>query len=73
MKPDDYDKILSSNITQKYKIAEPSVTQEIDNEFGKLASELNIQERIDNTAQKPAFVTLKDHNDNFRNRIQKPG
>ena len=37
----------------------------------KIAAQLDLDDRIDITAQKQAFITLKDHKDNFPNRDRK--
>ena len=65
--PENYDKVLTNNITQKYKLADTKVTDEIEEEFNAIAETLDISERIDTTTNRPAFITLKDHKDNFKN------
>ena len=65
MTPTVYDKLLTENITSKYKLADDDIVSEISHEFNDIAQELNISERIENTAQKQAFVTIKDHKHNF--------
>ena len=59
--------LLTNNVTQKNKIADKTTTHEIDQEFDKITSSLNIGDRIDSTERKPAFITLKDQKDNFKN------
>ena len=65
MEPNEYEKLLKDNITQKYKIASPDTLGEINNEFNIIADALEISERIENTTPKSAFLTLKDHKENF--------
>jgi hypothetical protein len=67
MDHDKYKKLLTDNITQKYKTANPSTVDDINNDFDVIADALNISERINKTATKQAFVTLKDHKENFQN------
>ena len=64
---DDYEELLSNNITQKYKVAKPKVLEDIDRGFDTITRKLNISERVDKSTEKPAFVTLKDHKNNFNN------
>lgn len=61
----DYNKLLTENITQKYKLADPGVVTEIDAEFNSITEKLNISERIDKTSERQAFITLKDHKESF--------
>lgn len=65
MESGDYNKLLNENITQTYKAAKPDVIRDINNNFDKITEELNISDRISETVKKPAFVTIKDHKDNF--------
>ena len=67
MTPDSYDKLLLDNITQKYKTAEQKLTNEINSELNSIADTLDISDRIDPTANKPVFLTLKDRKENFKN------
>ena len=66
----EYNKLLKENITQKYELADDKTVNEIETEFNEIASALNISDRIDQTAKKAAFVTLKDHTENFDSRPQ---
>ena len=61
----DYTKLLNEDITQKYKIAEQKTVNDITIEFHTTAERLNVSDRINNTTPKPAFITLKDHKENF--------
>ena len=64
----EYNKLLKDNITQKYELADDKTVQDIETEFNEIASTLNISDRINQTAKKAAFVTLKDHKENFESR-----
>jgi hypothetical protein len=66
----NYDKLLTENITQKYKAANPSTVKDIDTEFDIIAENLDISDRINKTAEKHAFITLKDHKDNFEHNTK---
>lgn len=68
MTPDDYMKLLKSNITQTYKKSNWKTVNEINSEAKTLANHLNLDDRIESTAEKDCYITLKDHKPNFNNR-----
>ena len=70
MSPHDYEKLLNENITNKYKTAPNAVINDIAEECESIAEQLDISDRVDCTTTKPAFVTLKDHKENFRSKPQ---
>ncbi len=63
-----YDKLLKQNITKSYKKAQPSTVQAIHNENKHIATKLGIEDRVEATANRDAFITLKDHKPNFTNK-----
>ena len=67
MEKDQYEKLLRENITKNYKIAKKDAYNKINDEAKEIASDLNIEDRMETIAKKQAFVTLKDHKDNFQN------
>ena len=68
MDKDVYNKLLGENITKSYKKADEQHLHEINSECSQISTELNIAYRIEITAEKQAYITLKDHKDNFVNR-----
>ena len=62
---DNYQKLLRDNITKKYKIADTSVVDSINNELVDIAAKLDIEDRISPMNKQPAFISIKDHKDNF--------
>ena len=68
MTSDSYRKILNENITKSYKTTSKTVRQGIDREAKKIASGLEIADRVEIYAEKEAFITLKDHKEDFRTR-----
>ena len=70
MKVDDYEKLLKENITQKYKQVCGSVINDIQKEFKEVATELNIEDRISGQSKNKAFITIKDHKENFEARTK---
>ena len=60
-----YDKLLVDNITKSYRPA-PSETYNLINEEARdIATRLDIADRMNCMAKKEAFITLKDHKENF--------
>ena len=55
------------NVTRTYKKADDTVKLGIDKEAKEIASDLKIADRMECYADRNAFVTLKDHKDNFQN------
>ena len=68
VEPTTYNKLMEQNITKDYKKAPPSSIKRNTIEDKKIASKLDISDRIDTTANKEAFITLKDHKPNFNNK-----
>ena len=76
MPPDQYKTLLSNNITNTYRNADSNAKRNIDQEAKKLYKELILEDRMECYAKRPAFITLKDHKENFKSnqkcRIIKP-
>ena len=62
---DKYKQLLTDNVTSQYKTANASTKREIDLEAKKIATKLKLDDRVECIAEREAFVTLKDHKDNF--------
>ena len=67
METDQYQRLLRNNITTSYRKSQISNKAEIDRAAKEIASSMNLSDRIDCIAEKDAFITLKDHKDNFQN------
>ena len=63
-----YKKLLSENITKSYKKTSKTVKEGIDREAREIASGLDIADRVEIYAEKEAFITLKDHKEDFRTK-----
>lgn len=70
LKPDEYEELLSRSIQKEYKKADPTNINETLIEEKNIATELELSDRIDIPRKNEAFVTLKDHKENFRNNPQ---
>ena len=68
LEPSKYNDLLEQNITKSYKKAAPNTVRDIHKENKKIATKLGIDDRVDTTAYKDAFITLKDHKPNFDNK-----
>nr|XP_054750112.1 uncharacterized protein LOC129255808 [Lytechinus pictus] len=62
-------KLLRDNITKCYQSSSTKTVNGINNEARSIANDLKIDERMETMAQKQAFITLKDHKDNFENTL----
>ena len=68
MPTDTYKKLLKDNITKAYKITHTSAKNAIDREASSIAARLGISGRVETYAQKDAYITLKDHKEDFWTR-----
>ena len=66
----EYDKLLKDNTTAKYTRTNEQQINEINKEARNIAESLNLADRIEKVAEKTAFVTIKDHKENFPNHVQ---
>ena len=64
----NYKRLLEANITKTYKKADKKQLSMIDEEARIITKKLNIDDRVETTAMKEAFITLKDHKQNFINK-----
>jgi len=68
LEPSKYNDLLEQNITKSCKKVHPNTVRDIHKENKKIATKLGIDDRVDTTAKKDAFITLKDHKSNFANK-----
>ena len=67
---ENYQKIKFENISSRYKKSVIPLNNEINNEAADIAVDLKLHDRMEAYAQKEAFMTFKDHKDDFVNRPQ---
>lgn len=67
MTPTDHEKLLADNITKTYKKAPQKLEKSINLEAKSIAESYKLSDRIDCIAKTPAYITLKDHKENFDN------
>ena len=68
--------LLHDNITKTYKRGSEDFIDEIDSELKEISNRLGIGDRIERMKKREAFISLKDHKENFENnpkcRLIKP-
>ena len=64
---DTYNKLLHDNITKTYKHGSEENISKINNELNHIANKLSIGNRIECMKKREAFISLKDHKENFQN------
>ena len=65
MKPEKYNKLLHNNVTTTYRKIDNEVVTGIERKSKSIAENLELDDRIETTAKKEPFITLKDHKQNF--------
>ena len=65
----DHEKLLNENITKTYKKAPPKLEHSINLEAKNISKKLNLEDRVECIAKTEAFITLKDHKENFQNKL----
>ena len=70
IKPEDYSRHLLNNFTTEYSKSTPTATNRINMEAASIARNLELDERIEAMANKPAYLKLKDHKDDFPARLK---
>ena len=58
-------KLLFETITSKYKKATTDIVNNINTEAEEIISKKNIKRKIKKMVDSKAFITLKDHKENF--------
>ena len=64
---DTYNKLLHDNITKTYKHGSEDTIEDIDLELKDISNKLEIGDRIEQMKKREAFISLKDHKENFEN------
>ena len=66
LSPQDYRKLLHENITKSYKKSPTRLEKSINLEAKEIAARVKLDDRIEYMAKAPAYITLKDHKDNYQ-------
>ena len=67
---ENYQKLLHENITQTHKKAPKNAKQDIDRKTKSFVKTLKIEDRMECYSNQHAYITLKDHKENFRNNTK---
>ena len=59
--PEDYMRLVNKNVTKTYKKTNPNVPDIITLEDKKIAEKIELADRIEVSASRDSFITLKDH------------
>ena len=68
MEKESYKKLLKENITSSYKIADKKATTNINRHLKQITTKLNIASQVETMTTTDAFISLKDHKENFQNK-----
>lgn len=63
-----HDTLLANNISSTYRKANTDALNSINQEAKQIATDLNIEDSTERFSTKQAFITLKDHKENFPNK-----
>ena len=66
MPVDEYNALLNNNITKTYRKAGSNAKRNIDKEAKKISKELNLEDKMECYAKRPALITLKYHKENIK-------
>ena len=69
MKSEDHEKLILENITKTYQKAPKKIEKAINLEAKNIAKSFKLADRIDHPAMTEAFITLKDHKENFVSKL----
>ena len=69
--PKEYNKLVKDNITKSYKKSMGRLEKAINRETKSIAKKkkIRLSDRIECLAKIPAFITSKDHKDNFQSSL----
>jgi hypothetical protein len=70
IKPEPYSKYLKDTISKEYKKTDISTVDKINVEAAKNARRFGLDDRIEAVAKKPAYLTIKDHKEDFPARLK---
>ena len=66
MTTEQHKKLLGENVTKTCKKHRQYCKKSINLKAKHIATKIKLSDRIEKLAEKAAYVTLKDHKDNFR-------
>ena len=70
MTPEQYKIILTNNVMKTYQKAELSTRLNINREAKAIYKTLQLEKRMERYTERPAFISLKDHKENFKHNTK---
>ena len=67
---DDYKKLLEKNVQQDYKKENTKNVENVTVEHQKVVKNLGLEQRVFETTKRTAFLTIKDHKEDFANNTK---
>ena len=67
MDPAEYNELLEKNIQADYKKEVIANVDKVQDEHKEIVNKLGLEERVFKTTKRTAFLTIKDHKENFMN------
>jgi len=64
----EYERLLEANVTKTYKKTDKKQLRKIDEEARTITKKFNIDDQVESTAVKEAFIKLKEHKENFQTK-----
>ena len=66
----EHDRLVSKNVRKDYKKGPANAINKVNNEDKKIAEELELDDRIYAFSEREAYITIKDHKENYRNNTK---
>ena len=66
----EYNKLLTENITQLYKKTENTTLSQVNSEAKTISDSYRLSNRVECYAPRESFITLKDHKENFESNVK---
>ena len=70
IKKSDYQSLLAKNVNSDYKIEDSKNVQKVTKEHQKIVTDLELDKRVFETEPRSAFITVKDHKEDFGNNTK---
>ena len=68
--PAQYEKLIAKEVQKDYKLESELNVRNVSNEHAAMVTELDLGDRVFATVPRNAFISLKDHKENFANNPQ---
>ena len=66
----DYQRLMHENLSRDYRLDDGNKLLDINNDTRKFARSLDIGDRMESHSQANAFLTIKDHKEDFPNTVK---